>query len=264
MGIRNQIEEQINGQLKGGIPERPLLTWPEIIEMSEYGCEFLSHSINHLHLGLVSDEEFLYELIESKKDIESHLGKKVLFFAWPYDNFSYSKWRLISQAGYRGAVRYGTGIEDLRTINLYDIKRVEFNSLIPPWNYAGYLKLYDFEIESQIDSHTKKVNEEFEIYYFIRNIGRQDEKISSIELELPEGIKFVGVSQEGDITQMPGINKGIYMWVSDSYVVRANSGLNLIIKLKGIKPIEEGLIKLRFTSGGSYIEAEDVEVTIVS
>jgi len=123
------------------VPMRPLLIWPEIIEMYEYGCEFLSHSTNHIRLGLASDEEFLYELVQSKNDIESRLGYPVLFFAWPYDNNSPSKLHLIPEAGYRGAVRYWGGIEDLRNINLNNIKRVEFNSYIAPQNYASYLQL---------------------------------------------------------------------------------------------------------------------------
>ncbi|OFW53887.1 MAG: hypothetical protein A2163_02235, partial [Actinobacteria bacterium RBG_13_35_12] len=130
---------------------RPILIWPEIKEMHEYGCEFLSHTVNHVRLGLVSDEEFLYELRKSKEDIESHLGNEILFYAWPYDNNSPSKWHLIPEAGYRGAVRYGNGIEDMRTINLYDIKRVEFNSYIPLYQYAGYLNLdRNIEIEYKV------------------------------------------------------------------------------------------------------------------
>src|SRR4030042_2964207 len=76
---------------------RPMLTWLEIIEMHEYGNEFLSHTVNNVRLGQSSNEEFLEELEQSKKDIESHLDKEVLFFAWPYDNNSPSKCPLIPE-----------------------------------------------------------------------------------------------------------------------------------------------------------------------
>ena len=114
------------------VPMRPMLIWPEVIEMDSYGCEFLSHSANHIRMGLADEEVFLNELTVSKEDIESRLKKDVLFFAWPYDNHSEEKWPLIEKAGYRGAVRYWGGVEHISSINLMEIKRLEFNSYISP------------------------------------------------------------------------------------------------------------------------------------
>jgi len=241
---------------------RPILIWPEIIEMSEYGCEFLSHTVNHIRLGLASDEEVLYELIQSKKDIESHLGNEVLFFAWPYDNNSPLKWPLIPEAGYRGAVRYWGGIEDMRTINLYNIKRVEFNSYIPPNQYASYLKLdRSIVIEYVIDEYDKKIDEEFTVEYIIKNSNKKSAKITSLELELPDNIELIEVSSNGYINQYPGIGEGIYMWVNDSYIIKPEDEINLIVKLKGIKS-EKSLIKFRATSSGNYIDCDDIEIVI--
>src|SRR3989304_2108413 len=174
---------------------RPILIWPEIIEMNEYGCEFLSHTVNHVRLGLSSEEAFLDELIQYKNDIKSHLGSEVLFFAWPYDNHSPLKWPLISDAGYRGAVRYGNGIEDMRTINLYDIKRVEFNSYIPPNQYVDYLNLdRNIVIGYAIDEHIKEIGEEFTVEYTIKYTNKENVKIDALELELPDNIELVEVS----------------------------------------------------------------------
>ncbi|MBE3092177.1 MAG: polysaccharide deacetylase family protein [Chloroflexi bacterium] len=241
---------------------RPILIWPEIIEMNEYGCEFLSHTVNHVRLGLSSDEEFLYELTKSKKDIESHLGNEVLFFAWPYDNNSPLKWPLIPEAGYRGAVRYWGGTEDMRTINLYDIKRVEFNSYIPPNQYVNYLKLdRSIIIEYMIDEHIKETGQEFTVEYTIKNTNKENVKINSLELELPGSIELVEVSPDGYINQYPGISNGMYMWVSDSYMVEGKDEINLIIKLKGTGP-GKSLIKFRVTSHESYIDCDDIEMEI--
>lgn len=241
---------------------RPILTWPEIIEMNEYGCEFLSHTVNHVRLGLSSDEEFLYELTESKKDIESHLGNEVLFFAWPYDNHSPLKWPLISEAGYRGAVRYGNGIEDMRTINLYDIKRVEFNSYIPPNQYVNYLKLdRSIIIEYIIDEYIKETGQEFTVEYTIKNTNKENVKINSLELELPDNIELVEVGPHGYIKQFPGISEGIYMWVSDSYIIEGEDKINLIVKLRGTSP-GKSLIKFRATYRDNYIDCDDIEIEI--
>jgi len=241
---------------------KPILIWPEIIEMSEYGCEFLSHTVNHIRLGLASDEEVLYELIQSKKDIESHLNKPVLFFAWPYDNHSDEKLHLIPQAGYRGAVRYWGGIEDMRTINLYNIRRVEFNSYIPLNQYVNYLKLdRSITIEYIVDEHNKKINEEFTIEYIIKNSNKESIKITSLELELPDNIELVEVSPDGYINQYPGISEGIYIWVSDSYIMEGEDEINLIVKLRGIRP-EKSLIKFRATYRNNYIDCDNIEIEI--
>ncbi len=241
---------------------RPILIWPEIIEMNKYGCEFLSHTVNHIRLGLSSDEQFLYELIQSKDDIESHLGNEVLFFAWPYDNHSFSKWHLIADAGYRGAVRYGNGIEDMRTINLYDIKRVEFNSYIPPNQYVGYLNLdRNIVIEYMTDEHIKETGQEFTVEYTIRNENEESIKISSLELELPDNIELIGVSPDGYIDQYPGASDGIYMWVNDSYIIEKEDEINLIVKLKGTNP-GKSLIKFRITNHYNYLNCDDIEMEI--
>jgi len=241
---------------------RTILIWPEIIEMNEYGCEFQSHTVNHIRLGLCSDEEFLHELIQSKKDIESHLGNEVLFFAWPYDNNSPLKWPLIPEAGYRGAVRYGNGIEDMRTINLYDIKRVEFNSYIPPNQYVNYLNLdRSIVVEYNVDGYIREVGEEFTVEYIIKDTNEESAKINSLELELPDNIELVEVSADGYIKQFPGLSRGIYMWVSDSYIIEGENKINLIVKLKGTDP-GKSLIKFRVTSHESYIDCDDIEMEI--
>ncbi len=241
---------------------RPILIWPEIIEMDEYGCEFLSHTVNHVRLGLSSDEEFLYELIQSKNDIESHLGSEVLFFAWPYDNHSPMKWPLISDAGYRGAVRYGNGIEDMRTINLYDIKRVEFNSYIPPSQYVSYLKLdRSVIIKYMIDECVREIDEEFTVEYIIKNTNKENVKIDSLELKLPDNIEFAGVNPAGYFNRFPGISEGAYMWVNDSYFIKGEDEINLIVKLKGISS-GKSIIKFRATRNGSYIDCNDIEMEI--
>ena len=243
------------------VPMRPMLIWPEIIEMYKYGCEFQSHSVNHIRLGLASDEKFLYELIKSKNDIESRLGNQVLFFAWPYDNNSPSKYLLISEAGYRGAVRYGTGIEDLRTININDIKRVQFNSQYLPQDYADYLKIHDIVIENKFGSYLKETGEEFTLRYTIKNNSKQNIHISSLELELPSDIQLTGMNPDSYINQMPGLNQGIYMWVSDLYEVKGKNEIDLGVKLKALSP-GKSIIKFRITANEIYIKSDDVEIEI--
>ena len=243
------------------VPMRPMLIWPEVKEMDDYGIEFLSHSANHIHLGIASDEEFVYELTKSKHDIESHLGKPVLFFAWPYDNNSPEKWHLLPELGYRGAVRYGIGIETVSSMNLNNIKRVEFNSLVSPASYACYLNLHEVEISSKTEDKTIKKGEEFLLEYKIKNKNEKTLKITSFELELPESMKLLGLEPDGYLSQYPAYQDGKYMWVSDQYEAKAGEEVNLKLKLVGNSSVIS-LIKFRITAYNGYIEAEDVEIKV--
>jgi peptidoglycan/xylan/chitin deacetylase (PgdA/CDA1 family) len=250
------------GSGPGGSPIRPLLIWPEIEEMYEYGCEFQSHTVNHVRLGIASDEVVLYELEQSKEDIEYHLGNEVLFVALPKGNYNPDKIPLFEEAGYRGALRHAGGAEDINTIDLYSIKRVEFNSLISPDQYASHLELdRSIEIDYEASGLTKEPGEEFAIEFDIKNTGEEIARITSLELELPDNIELAGVSEEGSISQYPGISEGVYMWVSDSYVIESGSGINLIVMLKG-GSTGRSVIKFRATYRGNYINCDDIEIEI--
>ena len=242
------------------VPMRPMLIWPEVREMYDYGCEFLSHSANHIRLGLADDEEFLSELIRSREDIESHLGNEVLLFAWPYDNHSIEKIPLLPEAGYRGAVRYWGGIEDLNTININNIKRVEFNSYIPPTDYSGYLDLLDLNIESSLDNLRKATGEQFVLEYTITNNDDLDLEISSLELEI-ENLELNDVDPSGYVSQYPGKVDNTFMWVSDDYEISAGDKINLILKLSGSSP-GNASVKFRLTTYNTYFRAEDIEINI--
>lgn len=127
---------------KKEIPKRTMLIWPEIYAMSKYGIEFMSHTVSHRPLIILSKEEALFEMTQSRIDIESHLKKPVPFIAWPYGRYSTMDLNLLSQAGYRGVVQAYGGIENVKTINIYAIKRIPFFSNTPTAAYAVLLGLH--------------------------------------------------------------------------------------------------------------------------
>ncbi|MCJ7473010.1 MAG: polysaccharide deacetylase family protein, partial [Actinobacteria bacterium] len=241
------------------VPMRPMLIWPEVSEMYDYGLEFLSHSVNHIHLGLASDKEFLYELAGSKEDIESHLHNEVALFAWPYDNSSPGKIPLLPEAGYRGAVKYSGGTEDIETIDIGKIKRIEFNSYIPPYDYAGYLDLLDLEIENHLNSLNQTSGQQFILDYTIMNNDNQDLKITSFELELSDNLKLDIVDPSGYISQYPGKVDNTFMWVNGGYTISSGGQEDIILKLSGYGP-GKALISFRLTAYDTYFNAEDIEI----
>ena len=243
------------------VPMRPMLIWPEVIEMHDYGLEFLSHSVNHIRLGLADDEEFIYELVKSKEDIESHLGDEITLFAWPYDNSSPDKIPLLPEAGYRGAIKYSGGMEDTRTIDINKIKRIEFNSYIPPDTYAGYLDLLDIEIENDLNSLDQMSGQQFTLEYIIKNKDDLDLEVSSFELELGSGLKLDAMDPSGYITQYPGKEEDTFIWVDGDYLIGSGDQISIMLKLSGSDP-GNSIIKFRLTAYDNYFNAEDIEISI--
>ncbi len=64
--------------------EVPALSWEEIREMAAGGIEFGAHTCSHMNLTHADMELAEKEIVESKREIEKRLGKKVKGFAYPY------------------------------------------------------------------------------------------------------------------------------------------------------------------------------------
>jgi len=99
------------------------------------------------------------------------------------------------------------------------------------------------------------------VEYTVKNKNKGSIKISSLELELPDNIELMGVNPDGYINQYPGISGGIYMWVSDSYIIGGDDEINIIVELRGIRP-GKSLIKFRATTSGVYVNCDDIEMEI--
>jgi peptidoglycan/xylan/chitin deacetylase (PgdA/CDA1 family) len=81
-----------------------LLNKEEILEMSEYGIEFGSHTLSHPHLTQISNDEAEKEIKNSKKVLEAYLGQDVVSFCYPYGNINERVVELVKEAGYKVGV----------------------------------------------------------------------------------------------------------------------------------------------------------------
>jgi peptidoglycan/xylan/chitin deacetylase (PgdA/CDA1 family) len=124
-----------------GIPVRPMLIWPEIQVMSKYGCEFQSHGWGHEIFTDLGADAIQAVLKQSKSDIELGVGKPCVFIAWPHDAVSEEAISLLAASGYRGALKAYGGVEDLSTMNLYSILRLNIDGTINPVEYPNYIGL---------------------------------------------------------------------------------------------------------------------------
>lgn len=102
---------------------REHLSKENILEMSEYGIEFGSHTLNHKLLHRISDAEIEYEVAESKKEIENLVQKPCRTFAYPAGFFTDAAQEIVKNAGYAAA--FTTVYETNGKINLYALNRIE-------------------------------------------------------------------------------------------------------------------------------------------
>ncbi|MEM8946652.1 MAG: polysaccharide deacetylase family protein [Planctomycetota bacterium] len=87
---------------------RPLSpnTVDQIRELAEAGVEIGAHSRTHADLGLITDEETLFdEIVGSKRELESIINQPVRYFAFPFglpDNLSTEGFRIAFESGLWG------------------------------------------------------------------------------------------------------------------------------------------------------------------
>jgi peptidoglycan/xylan/chitin deacetylase (PgdA/CDA1 family) len=88
----------------------PLMTWAQVQEMARHGISFQSHTRTHPDLALCSDAVALAELVESRAEIEDHVGKEVDALAYPFGSYDARVVALTEQARYRSAWTAGLAI----------------------------------------------------------------------------------------------------------------------------------------------------------
>lgn len=72
----------------GLLPGSRLLSWKEVGELAENGIEIGSHSRTHPDLSRMSAADAMREIVDSKTEIENHIGRPVTTFAYPYGRYN--------------------------------------------------------------------------------------------------------------------------------------------------------------------------------
>lgn len=81
-------------------PRDRMLTWAQVREMQDRGLSFGSHTVNHAVMKHLSVEDARFELVESKRVMESRLGGRVRHFCFPHGSYGATAGRLAEEAGY--------------------------------------------------------------------------------------------------------------------------------------------------------------------
>lgn len=106
-----------------GEGKREHLSENDILEMSQAGIEFASHSFNHRLFNQISEEEIEFEVSESKNFIENLTQKECAVFSYPAGFFNDFAKETVKKAGYEAAFSTVYGAEDIWDI--YSLNRVE-------------------------------------------------------------------------------------------------------------------------------------------
>ncbi len=89
------------------LPRMPNLSWDDLHEMVDMGFDISSHTVTHANLAAISVEQMRSELIESKRTLESRLGRPARWLAYPFgtkNNFLPERLPLVHEAGYEGCL----------------------------------------------------------------------------------------------------------------------------------------------------------------
>lgn len=95
------------------------LTWKQIKEMSDAGVDIQSHSLSHPFLTRrrhrsMGDKQYAEwvqrELVESKRLLEKHTGRKVQYLAYPYGDYDDKLADAVASAGYKAALTCDFGL----------------------------------------------------------------------------------------------------------------------------------------------------------
>jgi peptidoglycan/xylan/chitin deacetylase (PgdA/CDA1 family) len=122
------------------VPRLPLLTWPQVREMSRLNIAFGSHTITHPRLDRISSLDAEREIVESRTEIEQQLGQSAPVFAHPYGRSSRSSLDLVRRS-YRaaagthlGMVKSASDVFEIERVEAYYVQRLTlFRLLGGPW-----------------------------------------------------------------------------------------------------------------------------------
>jgi len=109
------------------------LTWKEILELSNNGISFGSHTVTHPQLKFLQKKDIEFELRQSKEVIEDKLGKPAESFSYPYafpeEDKEFTKYLrgVLQKYGYKHGASTRIGMTSKKD-DIYFMKRIPVNS----------------------------------------------------------------------------------------------------------------------------------------
>ncbi len=79
------------------------LNWQQVEEMRKAGFVFGSHTLNHVPLNDLSQDEIRFQLTKSKEGMQWKLDVPIDYFAYPTGAYNETVGKLVREAGYKAA-----------------------------------------------------------------------------------------------------------------------------------------------------------------
>lgn len=102
--VANQIGGSNVWDKAVGIPETACMSLSQMREWADLGHEVGAHTLDHVNLNDMDDEEAFRQIIESKLRLEDMLGSEVLNFCYPYGANRKQHRSMVRKAGFLSAV----------------------------------------------------------------------------------------------------------------------------------------------------------------
>ncbi len=156
--LANEREHaRLMGQLEEQFPVSPrdrhlvaTLSWDDVREMHQAKIEFGAHSVSHLNLARLSKARLRRELEDSKSTIEREIGSRVLALAYPIGrSFAYNERvkAVARQTQYSFAVTYDSGVNRLRALDRYGIRRVRIERCVSSHMFRAMVNIPRFFLQ---------------------------------------------------------------------------------------------------------------------
>ncbi|MDD3375379.1 MAG: polysaccharide deacetylase family protein [Candidatus Omnitrophica bacterium] len=108
------------------------LTWDQIREMEQFGIMAGSHTLSHVYLPGVSEEEQIKEIRDSKRAIERKVGHPIYNLCYPTGGFNDFIKKIAKDFGYKSACTTNRGYDQLNK-DVYELNRIRFGDRDISW-----------------------------------------------------------------------------------------------------------------------------------
>ena len=112
--LRAALEIPWSAEIEAGLAAPLIMTWDDIRALAAAGMDVESHTRTHRVLETLDRAQLRYELMGSRRDLETQLGRPVRAIAYPVGRCP-PLWvrRAVAQAGYRIGLTNATGVNTM-------------------------------------------------------------------------------------------------------------------------------------------------------
>jgi peptidoglycan/xylan/chitin deacetylase (PgdA/CDA1 family) len=79
------------------------MTWEQVLALRDEGMEIGSHTLDHMMLTRLDSGEMQRQIVQSKADLEQHLGMPIRSFSYPVGDYDWAVEEQVRSAGFENA-----------------------------------------------------------------------------------------------------------------------------------------------------------------